>query len=847
MCPHGRGNAGTISGTTNICGVQNGVTYTVPVITNATSYIWTLPSGATDTSNTNSITVDYGTSAVSGNITVMGHNSCGDGAGSSLAITVNPTPANAGTITGSTTVCQGQNSVTYTVPAIANATSYIWTLPTGVTGTSTTNSITVNYGTSAVSGNITVMGHNSCGDGAGSSLAITVNPTPANAGTITGSTTVCQGQNSVTYTIPAIANATSYIWTLPLGATGTSTTNSITVNYGTSAVSGNITVMGHNSCGNGTSSSLAITVSTLPGNAGTITGSTTVCQGQNSVTYTVPAIANATSYIWTLPSGATGTSTTNSITVNYGTSAVTGNITVKGHNTCGDGTSSSQAITVNTLPGNAGTISGATTVCPGQNSVTYTVPIITDATSYVWTLPNGATGSSSTNSITVNYGSSAISGSIAVMGHNACGDGASSAITITVNTLPSNAGTLTGTTTVCQGQNGVTYTAPAISGATSYIWTLPTGATGTSTTNSITVDYGTSAVSGNITVQGHNSCGDGSTSNLAITVNSLPANAGVVSGPLLICQGQNAVPYFIPVIPGATSYVWTLPSGVTGTSSTNSIFVDFGYSAVSGNITVCGTNTCGNGSSSSLAITVTAPPANAGTITGATNVCQGQNGVIYTVPAITGATSYFWTLPNGAYGTSSTNTIIVNYDTNATNGNITVMGHNSCATGVLSNLYINVNPVPSTPTISIDINNTLLTSDAPFGNQWYINNTLLGDTNQTHTVTAYGNYYVIVTINGCSSDTSNVISVIHTGTLFTEKSSCIITYPNPAKDKVYIIATDLNNNKTISIHNIQGQLLLQQPIQQVKTEIDISAIAKGIYFIKVDSEAGSAVRRFVKE
>ncbi|MFZ4401990.1 MAG: hypothetical protein ACOYO1_18315, partial [Bacteroidales bacterium] len=47
-------------------------------------------------------------------------------------------------------------------------------------------------------------------------------------------------------------------------------------------------------------------VSLLPGNASTITGTSSICQGQNNVTYTVPTIQNATSYIWTLPTGATG-------------------------------------------------------------------------------------------------------------------------------------------------------------------------------------------------------------------------------------------------------------------------------------------------------------------------------------------------------------------------------------------------------------------------------------------------------------------------------------------------------------------------------------------------------------
>ena len=110
----------------------------------------------------------------------------------------------------------------YTVPTIANATSYVWTLPTGATGSSTSNSITVTYGSSAISGNITIKGTNSCNVGATSSLAVTVNPLPASSSSISGLATVCQGQGSVNYIIPTISNATSYIWSLPTGGTGTS-------------------------------------------------------------------------------------------------------------------------------------------------------------------------------------------------------------------------------------------------------------------------------------------------------------------------------------------------------------------------------------------------------------------------------------------------------------------------------------------------------------------------------------------------------------------------------------------------------------------------------------------------
>jgi len=410
-------------------------------------------------------------------------------------------PANAGIITGITSICQGQNSVSYKVPKINNATSYIWTLPTGATGTSITDSITVDYSASAVSGNITVKGSNTNGDGTRSTLAITVNPSsPANAGTISGDTAACQGENSVIYTVPSISNATSYDWILPTGATGTSTTNSIEVNFGSSAVSGNIEVYGQNGCGVGNGSLISVSLSSLPANAGTISGTTSVCQGQNSVLYSVPTITNATSYIWTLPAGVTGISTSNSITVNFGVSAVSGNITVQGNKSCGVGAPSSLAITVASLPANAGSILGGSTECVGQDSVLYAVSTITNATSYIWTLPTGVTGTSSTNSIIVNYSGSAVSGNITVKGNNTCGNGVSSSLAIMVNRTPAKAGTITGLLNVCQGQNSVSYTVPTIPSVTSYVWILHTGVTGTSTTNSIKVNYGPSAVSGGIEV-----------------------------------------------------------------------------------------------------------------------------------------------------------------------------------------------------------------------------------------------------------------------------------------------------------------------------------------------------------
>ncbi|MEZ4901170.1 MAG: hypothetical protein R2822_05110 [Spirosomataceae bacterium] len=117
----------------------------------------------------------------------------------------------------------------------------------------------------------------------------------------TSSPTVCQGQNAVIYTVPAVAGATSYTWTFSgSGASFSSTTNSVSINFSAAATSGTLSVTANNSCGSSIARTIAVTVNTLPTQpANFTTSSPTVCQGQNAVIYTVPAVAGATSYTWT--------------------------------------------------------------------------------------------------------------------------------------------------------------------------------------------------------------------------------------------------------------------------------------------------------------------------------------------------------------------------------------------------------------------------------------------------------------------------------------------------------------------------------------------------------------------
>lgn len=177
---------------------------------------------------------------------------------------ISPPPA-AGPITGPANVCKN-NNYNYSVGVIAGATSYVWSVPAGasiVSGQGTTN-ISVNFGSSATSGNISVYGTNAGGNGAPSNRMVTVNSLPEAAGLITGESSVCSG-DTYTYSIESITNASGYVWSVPPGAeiVAGAGSNVITVDF-TEPSSGMVSVYATNSCGSGVSSELMVTVNYVP-------------------------------------------------------------------------------------------------------------------------------------------------------------------------------------------------------------------------------------------------------------------------------------------------------------------------------------------------------------------------------------------------------------------------------------------------------------------------------------------------------------------------------------------------------------------------------------------------------
>lgn len=83
----------------------------------------------------------------------------------------------------------------------------------------------------------------------------------------------------------------------------------------------------------------------------------------------------------------------------------------------------------------------------------------------------------------------------------------------------------------------------------------------------------------------------------------------------------------------------------------------------------------------------------------------------------------------------------------------------------------------------------------------------------------------------------------------TQDYNNIKIFPNPATNKLDLELQQIKDlkNSTLSIYDIQGQLMLQQTIEQTKIELNITHFSKGIYVIKLKNNKKSIVSKFIKK
>jgi antitoxin (DNA-binding transcriptional repressor) of toxin-antitoxin stability system len=676
--------------------------------------------------NINGATAGSYTATTAGDYKVVVTNGTCTDSSAATTVTINAAPTATITPAGPTTFCNGGSTVlnANTGPGL----TYQWRLNganiSGATASAYTASASGDY-------KVVVTNTSGCTD---SSTAITItanvlagiNITPA------GPTNFCSG-SSVALNANTGAGLT-YQWRV----NGTNINGATNASY-TANASGSYKVVVTNgtSCAD-SSTAVIVTVNALPTATITPAGATNFCTG-GSVVLNANTGAGLT-YLWRV----NGTNINGATNASY-TAVAAGSykVVVTNASACSD-SSTAITVTVNALPTATITPAGATTFCSGGSVV---LNANTGAgLTYQWRMNganiNGATNASYTANTAGNY-------KVVIANGTSCTD-SSTAVTVTVNALPTATITPAGATTFCSG-GSVLLNANTGAGLT-YQWRV----NGTNINGATNASY-TAAASGSykVVVTNGTSCADSSTA-VTVTVNALPVATITPAGATTFCSGGSVL---LNANTGAgLAYQWRV-NGANINGATNASYT--AVAAGSYKVVVTNASACSD-SSTAITVTVNALPIATITPAGATTFCSGGS-VVLNANTGTGLT-YQWRM-NGANINGATN---ASYTANASGSYKVVITNGTSCTDSSTAVTVTVNALPvatitpAGPTTFCSGGSVVLNANtgASLTYQWRVNGTNInGATNASYTAVASGNYKVVITNGTSCTDSSTVVTV----------------------------------------------------------------------------------------
>jgi len=313
-------------------------------------------------------------------------------------------------------------------------------------------------------------------------------------------------------------------------------------------------------------------------------------------------------------------------------------------------------------------------------------------------------------------------------------------------------------------------------------------------------------------------------SSLTVTeqVCPVPVQPNPISGSASICNNSTENYSINPVI-GATSYTWMMPTGWTGTSSTNSISV--AANSTSGTIQVVANNSCGSSLPVSIFIDVTSMIANAGSDQ---TICEGSSVSLGGNPSASGGVmpyTYSWSTAFSLNDSTAANPLATL--STATGFSLTVTDSNSCT--ATDNVFINVLPAP--PLSIALVNDTFFASlNGTF--QWFLNSAILAPDTLSYLVPdSSGIYQASMTYpNGCTVYSNNLIF----NTVGIKEQGIdpfFKIFPNPADNQLNIHTTEALLPLTLKIFQLNGSILLDEHLKDQSNIVNISKFTEGVYIM----------------
>lgn len=271
----------------------------------------------------------------------------------------------------------------------------------------------------------------------------------------------------------------------------------------------------------------------------------------------------------------------------------------------------------------------------------------------------------------------------------------------------------------------------------------------------------------------------------------LPAPSAILL-PAALCQGKTATISVAP-LPTASSYSWSLGTGLVGSGTTNSIVVQCQNNST---IAVAGINFCGTGATQ------------VGTIVVSQSITSSQSPTICAGGQLQVGGQYY--SASGTYTTMLTR-------------------QNGCDSLVYTNLVVDA-PINTSVTINgLD----MIADEAAATYQWMdcdSKQLIAGATSQTLTAIQNGNYAVIVTVNNCA-DTSACMQMVEVGINKNGLRQGIVISPNPAHDHLLIQLP--SQGYSFRLLDIQGRILLEDALQEGANKVLLQDLAKGVFQLQL--------------
>ena len=323
--------------------------------------------------------------------------------------------------------------------------------------------------------------------------------------------------------------------------------------------------------------------------------------------------------------------------------------------------------------------------------------------------------------------------------------------------------------------------------------------------------------------------------NLAITAPCQFANnaaAIALTGTTTICAGQ---PVSITAS-GASTYTWN-----TG-ATTNAITVSPGFNTT---YTVTGINPLSGclGTATRQIVVNQLPPVSILALK--TSVCEGES---VTMQALS-ANSYTWSAG------PSFNSVLTVTPTTA-NNTYTVIGANAFGCTASAVQQIQVNPLPvvsvSGTTVICQGVTTNLTANGAGANgsyEWKASTLYLQSPVASVAPNVTTSYSVTGTDGlGCKGTAVVIVAVDACVGIqnINGSSSKVSVYPNP-NSGVFTVELANGVNKTIEVVDVTGRVVLSNTTANNTTDVNISTLANGVYYVKVKSENVSEVIKVVKQ